>query len=73
MDLADEIEKLRTYPESATKAFREQLERARSSRKQLSGQDGEVGSVRGIDRSGELTPLPRPVILRILTGEFPDG
>jgi hypothetical protein len=68
MALADEIERLRNYPENAAKAFRDQLERARNSREKLAKQDGEVEPVRGVDRSGELAPLPRPVILRSLRG-----
>jgi hypothetical protein len=69
MAIADEIAKMRDFHESATKEFREQLERARNSREQLSRQDGEIGHVRGIDRSGELTPLPRPIILRTISSE----
>jgi hypothetical protein len=68
MSTADEIQKLREHPPAAIEAFRDQLERARSSRDALAKQDGDVAIVRGIDRSGELAPLPRPIILRTLTG-----
>lgn len=63
MTLADQIEQLRGYSAEASEAFRQQLERARVSREQM---DGQVAQVKGIDRSGELTPLQRPTIVRTL-------
>jgi hypothetical protein len=64
MGIADRIDQLRDYPATASERFREQLERARQSREQM---DGEVNPpVKGIDRSGELTPLPRPTIVRAI-------
>jgi hypothetical protein len=47
------------------KARIEQLERARDALRQF---DGEVASGRGIDRSRELLPLPRPRMVRTLVG-----
>ncbi len=67
MALAEKIEGLKDYPATAPSTFREQLDRARESREQLVKQDGEVEHVRGIDRSGELTPMPRPVIVRTIS------
>jgi len=61
MSIADQIDRLRGYPSEASEAFRGQLERARLFREQM---DGQTPPVRGIDRSGELVPLPRPKILR---------
>lgn len=63
MSLADQIDQLRGYPAEASKAFRDQLERARICREQM---DGQPAPVKGMDRSGELTPLPRPTIVRTL-------
>ncbi len=63
MSLAEQIEKLHAYPIGASEAFRQQLERARLPQEQLNDQ---VAPVRGIDRSGELAPLPRPTIVRTL-------
>lgn len=67
MSLADRIERLRGYPANASEAFREQLERARVCQEQM---DGQLTPPKGIDRSGELTPLPRPTIVRTLVKEF---
>jgi hypothetical protein len=61
MSIADQIDQLRGYPSEASDAFRGQLERARLCREQM---DGQIPPVKGIDRSGELVPLPRPTILR---------
>jgi hypothetical protein len=63
MKLTEQIEQLRGYPTKASEAFRQQLERARMSREQM---DGQVAPAKGIDRSGELTPLIRPTIVRTL-------
>ena len=61
MSLVDEIERLRSeHPEPRAKNFREQLERVKE---QIHQNDG-IPAPRGIDRSGELTPAPRPTILR---------
>jgi hypothetical protein len=35
-------------------------------------QVGQVNPVKGMDRSGELTPLPRPSIVRVLCDALPD-
>jgi hypothetical protein len=67
MSIAKQIEQLQDYPERASEEFRRQLERARDARLQF---DGDVGSAgRGIDRSRELLPLPRPRIVRTLVGK----
>jgi len=44
-----------------TTEFREQLERARRAREQF---NGEPAQVKGVDRSGEFTPVTRPTIVR---------
>jgi len=65
MAFADEIQRLRDCPPDQSAAFRQQIERARQMSEQLARQDGGgAAPPRGVDRSGELTPLPRPVILR---------
>ncbi len=61
MSVADQIDQLRGYPSEAPDAFRGQLERARLCREQM---DGQIAPVKGVDRSGELVPLPRPTLLR---------
>jgi|GEM_PF-5012122 hypothetical protein len=66
MNVTDKIEGVREYPKKASEEFRQQLERARAA---LDKMDGQVPSVKGIDRSGELTPLPRPTIVRVLVPE----
>jgi hypothetical protein len=63
MNVADKIASVREYPSKASEEFRRQLERAREASKRL---DGEVPPVKGMDRSGELTPLTRPTIIRTL-------
>jgi hypothetical protein len=62
MSVSDEIERLRQYPNDAPEAFREQLSRAQAQRVQV----GQPVHPQGIDRSGELAPLPRPTIVRAL-------
>jgi hypothetical protein len=64
--VAQQIEQLQDYPQKASEEFRKQLEQARAARGKF---DGEPSSARGIDRSGELLPLPRPRIVRTLVGE----
>jgi hypothetical protein len=66
MTVAKQIEQLQDYPQKASEEFRGQLERARDARMQF---DGEGSSSRGIDRSRELLPLPRPRIVRTLVGK----
>jgi hypothetical protein len=61
MSVVEQVEKLRGYPAKASEDFRRQLERARLCREQM---DGQSPPAKGIDRSGELAPLPRPAILR---------
>jgi hypothetical protein len=61
MTVAEQIEKLRGYPSEASDAFKQQLEQARLCREQM---EGYQAPVRGIDRSGELTPIARPTIVR---------
>ena len=62
MSIADQIEQIRSFPASSSEAFREQLERARISREQM---DGSVSpATKGMDRSGDLTPVTRPTIVR---------
>jgi len=63
MNVKERIQGVRESLDKAPKAFREQIERARSASDKM---DGQVPAVRGIDRSGELTPLPRPTIVRTL-------
>lgn len=69
MSLKEKIEKFRDYPTRAPEAFREQLERAQRSR-ELMDNKAPVAP-KGIDRSGELTPLPRPTIVRTLVDPRP--
>lgn len=63
MNVTEKLKGVREYPGKASKEFREQLERAREASEKM---DGEAPPVKGIDRSGQLTPLPR--ILRTLVG-----
>ena len=65
MSVAQQIEKLQEYPQKASEEFRQQLRRANDARVQF---DGEAASNKGIDRSGELLPLPRPRFVRTLAG-----
>ena len=60
MGIANEPEKLRDFPLSASKEFREQLEKAKASAEKCIGQLPERPELRGIDRSRELTPIARP-------------
>lgn len=66
MGVADKIEQLREFPNEAGQKFRDQLDRARDSRERLAKQDGNENVVKGVDRSGVLTPIPRPTIVRSL-------
>ena len=61
MSLAAELETLRSYPDTASGEFREQLERMRS---RTGAADSNPGTGRGVDRSRELSPIARPSILR---------
>jgi len=63
MNVNDKIEGVREYAGKASHEFRDQLERAKAACDKL---DGQIPAVRGVDRSGELTPLPRPTIVRTL-------
>jgi hypothetical protein len=65
MSVADTIERLRQSPPEVSQEFKEQLERARRAREQL---NGEPAQVKGIDRSGEFTPVTRPTIVRAVQG-----
>jgi hypothetical protein len=67
MNVADQIEQVREYPADASEAFRQQLDRARLCREMISGQ--QPAPAKGIDRSGEFAPLPRPTIIRALIEE----
>ncbi len=66
MSVAKQIEQLQDYPQKASEEFRQQLERGNAARMQF---DGDIAAGRGIDRSGELVPLPRPQLVRTLVGE----
>jgi hypothetical protein len=66
MSIAKQIEQLQDYPQKASEEFRSQLERARDASLRF---DGGAPVNRGIDRSGELLPLPRPQIVRTIVGE----
>jgi len=67
MSLADQIERVRdSYPPKAGQRFRDQLQRAREGRDHAATQNGQPTAVKGMDRSGVLTPLPRPTIVRSL-------
>jgi hypothetical protein len=60
MGIAEDIERLRDYPKEASDAFKDQLSRAQ-------GQAAPTitpTAPRGVDRSNELAPLPRPTIVR---------
>jgi hypothetical protein len=61
VSIAETIEQLRESPPEMSPEFKEQLERARVARERL---DGEPAPVKGIDRSGEFTPVERPTIVR---------
>lgn len=65
MSVARQIEQLQGYPQRASEEFRDQLERARDARLKM---DGDVHPHNGMDRSGELTPVQRPTIVRTLVG-----
>lgn len=66
MDVARQVEQLQTYPSKASEQFRAQLERARAAGEQFRGSERPAP---GIDRSGELIPVPRPQIVRTLVSE----
>jgi hypothetical protein len=62
MDITKELESLRNFPSSASKEFRDQLERAAAFGERIKTPD----APKGIDRSSELTPVARPTIVRSL-------
>jgi hypothetical protein len=64
----DEIERLGDYPQTAPQSFRDQIDRARAARENLAGQIGPALDPKGLDRSGELAPVSRPMIVRTLAG-----
>jgi len=66
MGIAKEIERMREYPQSAPKPFRDQIDRAQAARENFAGPNSAPVQPKGIDRSGELAPLQRPVIVRTL-------
>jgi hypothetical protein len=66
MNVAQQVEQLQNYPSNASEEFRNQLERARAAREQF---DGSTQPAPGMDRSGELVPVPRPRIVRTLIGD----
>jgi hypothetical protein len=68
MAIIKDIENLRDFPSSASKEFREQLERARASAEKFVGAKLPEPP-QGVDRSAELTPVARPTIVRSLVRE----
>jgi hypothetical protein len=66
MGITKEIERARKYPQRAPQSFRDQIERAQAARDNFGSQAPAPANPKGIDRSGELAPLPRPVIVRTL-------
>jgi hypothetical protein len=60
VSIAETIEQLRQSSPEMSPEFKEQLERARAAREQMR----EPAPVKGIDRSGEFTPVTRPTIVR---------
>jgi hypothetical protein len=66
MSIAQQVEQLQNYPNNASEQFRDQLERARAARDQFSGLPNPIA---GMDRSGELVPVPRPRMVRTLVGD----
>jgi phage-related protein len=64
MAINKELERLRDFPSSASKEFREQLDRANAFGKKF--KSPEPSKPKGIDRSTELTPVARPTIVRSL-------
>jgi hypothetical protein len=70
MTIVKELEKLRNFPSSTSKEFREQLERAKASEEKFLGAKppGPMEQ-KGIDRSTELTPVARPTFVRSLARE----
>jgi hypothetical protein len=68
MGVTKEIERMRDYPQSAPKPFREQIDRAQAARENFVGPNTAPAQPKGVDRSGELAPLQRPVIVRTLSG-----
>jgi hypothetical protein len=72
VDIVKDIENLRDFPSSASKEFREQLERARASAEKFIGAKLLAPpQQKGIDRSAELTPVERPTTVRSLVREQP--
>jgi hypothetical protein len=67
MGITKELETLRDFPSSASKEFREQLERANAFGEKFKPSD--TPSPKGVDRSSELTPVARPTIVRSLVRE----
>ena len=70
MPIAKELERLQRYPESASKEFREQLDRAKKQPAALPIHQDSNRSARGVDRSGDFAPLPKPAIVRSLATEI---
>jgi hypothetical protein len=66
MSIAQQVEQLQNYPTNTSEEFRKQLERARAARDQF---HGSTQPAPGMDRSGELVPVPRPRIVRTLVGD----
>jgi hypothetical protein len=67
MSVSSEIENLKNLPKTASPEFRDQLERVHRFRAHIGRPGHSLGiNARGIDRSEELRPLPRPTIIRTL-------
>lgn len=63
MSLMEDIEKLAHYADNASDSFKRQLEMAKQSQQQ-SGRGADTQINRGVDRSKELRPIERPMIVR---------
>lgn len=72
MTLQAEIERIRSYPSTASEQFRRQLDAINQAGQQQqwgAGNGHQVSAAaRGVDRSRELNPIARPMIVRTSAG-----
>lgn len=70
MTVTERIESLRSYPQNSSDSFRQQIERARESASRMGAPPpGAPKGQQGIDRSKDLTPMPRPSIIRSMSSK----
>lgn len=67
MPIENEFERLAEFERRAPQAFRDQLQMARSAGERFFGDGAGRMPHTGIDRSRELQPVERPVIVRCLS------